>query len=433
MIELRNFKNFPKARFDETKGVSLMVGPNGSGKSNFIEGIELLSFLVAGNPLHGVTDIGREGGIEIRGGLDACPGFGSRTFSFSVEKDLKISGRHKKVLYELKVRTGVEPRIVGEQMAVAGDKIPFFEILPSDARGYAVSNRVRYNNHDKGRNKPTVGATPNQSVISQYSRLATGDKRLSETLETINAFIASMAPPAVFDPLPRLMREYERTSDSPLARNGSNISAVIEWLHRKEQSRRGKKNGLGSAKCILDRIGQLPDEPFFDFDFVETPEGDVLLGFRTKHEKRPITAKVLSDGTLRALAIFAALESCSPGQSVILEEFDNGVHPSRVHLLTGALFEVAKRRNLRILATTHNPATMNSLSDEQLESVLLLLGTGGKSQLIQIPELPGWIEFIESGRLGDLITRRAYTRHLSPAYENERTEVIQKWLEEIPS
>jgi predicted ATPase len=433
MIEIRNFKNLAKCEFREDQGLTLLVGPNGSGKSNLIEAVELLSFLIAGNKLHEVTDVGRGGGLEIRGGLSLCPRFGSKEFSFAVSKDLKVGEEETKFLYKLAIRAGRDPRIVEESLYFGEDMALVFETLREKRGSFSPTNSIRYNNHDRGRNKPVVQANAEQSALSQYARLATGDTRLPDTLRLLDAFSASLSPPEVFDPIPNMMRNYERSGDAPLSRNGSNLSAVLHSLKEKQSRLGAKKNGSRPADRILQRISQLPDEAFLDYQFVETAERDVLLGFQTKAGRKGMTAKVLSDGTLRALAILTALESCQPGARLILEEYDNAVHPSRVHLLTEALVEAAERRKLQVLATTHNPATLNALPESCLASVLLMVDDRGKSKAIPIDELPGWIEFIESGRLGDLITRRIYEKHVSPVYESTRSEEIAKWLEAIPA
>jgi predicted ATPase len=159
-----------------------------------------------------------------------------------------------------------------------------------------------------------------------------------------------------------------------------------------------------------------------------------MFGFRVNGDSKPITARVISDGTLRALGVLTALETNPRGKRIIVEEFDNGVHPSRVQVLTEAMFECSKRNGLHSLVTTHNPATLNALDSEQLSSVLLVLRTGKQleSQLIPLPELPGYIEFIEKGRLGDLITKRIYEQHLSGRYEEERKEIIEDWVNNLP-
>ncbi len=436
MFYLQHFKNFEHAELDDQRPVTLLIGPNGAGKSNFIEAIELLSFLAAGHPLHEVTDLGREGGLEIRGGLNACASYSHDTFM--------LGYRSCHADYQISVRVGKEPRIIGETLRIDGREIAVFEVLPGNQAAASADNQVRYDNYARGVNKPVASVAADRSALSQYARFASGNQKLQRTLEIVDTILSALKSPAVFDPIPKLMRNYERDSETRLARNGFNISPVLSRLRRRAVSRRfnpkTEKWELHQvdrsviAARILKRIAQLPDEPFQSFDFVATKTGDVMFGFKTPHSDKPVTARVLSDGTLRALGILTALETSPKGTRLILEELDNGVHPSRVHLLSEALFDCAERNGLHVLATTQNPATLNALTAEQLGSVLLVVPDEAKkfAQLLPIKGLPGYIEFVEQGRLGDLITRRVYERHLGTDYEAERKQDIEKWIEALP-
>ena len=51
------------------------------------------------------------------------------------------------------------------------------------------------------------------------------------------------------------------------------------------------------------------------------------------NQERSQSAGLLSDGTLRVLAIAAALLSVQEGSTVVIEEVDNGIHPSRARQL----------------------------------------------------------------------------------------------------
>ncbi|MGD1084497.1 MAG: AAA family ATPase [Verrucomicrobiota bacterium] len=446
MFYLRNFKNFAEAELDFDQPTTLLVGPNGSGKSNLIEAVELLSFLVSGHRLHEVTDIGREGQIEIRGGLEAGAKIGNDQFTLGYKGEVAIQARSlpKKVVYEITVRVRPEPRIIGEMLKLEGRPIPMFEILSEERDTASAGNHVRYDNHAKGPNKPVEAIEADRSALSQYSRFAHGNSDLLESLMVIEAVAAALASPNVFDPIPRLMRGYERRTETLLARNGYNISPVlfnlaIERHTIKRQAAGPPKvimaNHRDALKRILARIAQLPDEPFSDFDFIQMPKvGDVMFGFKLGDSEVTIDARLLSDGTLRALAILTALETSKSGSRLILEEFDNGVHPSRVSVVASALFDCASRNKLQVIATTHNPATMNALNPEQLNSVLLVVSDQDRktARLVRIHELPGCVELLESGRLGDLMTRRVYEQHLLPNYERERKEAIEEWVKGLP-
>jgi hypothetical protein len=238
------------------------------------------------------------------------------------------------------------------------------------------------------------------------------------------------------------MRGYERRTEAQLARNGYNISPVLFdlWLERPVVTRdsEGKTirqivNRRDVLQRILKRIAQLPDEPFTAFEFIRMRKvGDVMFAFKSANQL--IDARLVSDGTLRALAILTALEISPPGSRLILEEFDNGVHPSRVPVLVESMFECAARNQLHVFATTHNPATMNALNREQLNSVLLVVSNrgAGEARLVRLDELAGYVEFVERGRLGDLVTRRVYEQHLRPNYEEGRKTEIEEWINGLP-
>jgi predicted ATPase len=446
MFYLRNFKNFAEAELDSDQSATLLVGPNGSGKSNLIEAVELLSFLAAGHRLYEVTDIGREGQLEVRGGLESCAkaGLGEFTLGFNALLPVRDSAAPSEVRYKITVRVKPEPRISSEVLSITGRDIPLFEILSPDTESASADNRVRYDNYARGGNKPVESIAADRSALSQYAKFAHSNDELRSCLAVVEAVVSALAPPRVFDPIPKLMRGYERGTDTQLARNGYNISPVLFSLSaegmelekgpggRASQTLASRKEAL---RRILARLRQLPDEPFAEFDFIRMPRmSDVMFGLKAAGSDELVDARLLSDGTLRALAILTALETAQAGSRLILEEFDNGVHPSRVQVMSEALFDCATRNRLHVIATTHNPATMNALTAEQLDLVLLLVSgaASNTARLVKLRDLPGSVEFVERGRLGDLVTRRIYEEHLRPDYEKERRKGIEDWVNALP-
>ena len=230
----------------------------------------------------------------------------------------------------------------------------------------------------------------------------------------------------VFDPDPKLMRSYERVGDTILKRNGSNLSAVLYGLITGDEDQRA------TLQRLLEKIRQLPDEPYVGFDITLTDLGDVIFGFQ-ESSGYSVDARVLSDGTLRTLAILTAFETVSEGSRIVVEEFDNGLHPSRVGVLTEAITEVAESRRLQVLVTTHNPATMNFLTREQLEGVVLCTwdDENESASLVRLDELPRYDEFLERGRLGDLVTRRVIDQYLAPEFEEQQKKKTLAWLEAL--
>ena len=116
-----------------------------------------------------------------------------------------------------------------------------------------------------------------------------------------------------------------------------------------------------------------------------------------------------------------------------MEEFDNGLHPSRVDVLTSAIAEATERRNLRVLVTTHNPATMNNLTSEQMKGVVLCTWSQNKqaADLVELDSLPRSDELLERGQLGDLVSRRVIEQYLAPEFEEQHRQKMLEWVEAL--
>ncbi|NJL58535.1 MAG: ATP-binding protein [Desulfobacteraceae bacterium] len=184
----------------------------------------------------------------------------------------------------------------------------------------------------------------------------------------------------------------------------------------------------------MNLIRQIPEEPYEKFDFITTQLDDVVFGLKHAGTGQLINAFILSDGTLRTLAVLTALETVAEGSLVIIEEFDNGLHPSRLDILVKAIDECSRRRKLNVLVTTHNPATLNALEAEQLDGVVFCTWNKEKqtSELIKLYDIPRWDELLEKGQLGNLVTRRVVERYLAPNFEENRQKRASELLESLP-
>ncbi len=428
MLYLESFKGFAQAELDLQRPLTVLIGPNGSGKSNVIEGLELFSFIVNGGPLHEIRDVGRGGALEIRGGLEACPLFGVDTFSMRFQSVIATDRvRNQPFAYSLTVQPRPRPRVAEERL-VLDDGTLIFETVEGSQSEVAGTIRVRYNNFARGRNKPMVEVADSISVLSQYMKVASDHSKIGWCRRFIDRIMSDLGVPFVFDPVPGLMRTYERMGRQELLRNGSNISAVLYALQQ------GTPDEQASLGRLLGWTKQLPEEPYDSFDFVTTQLNDVIFGVREGSDKRLVDARLLSDGTLRALAVLTALETAKPHSRVIIEEFDNGVHPSRVKVLADALVNCSRRRHLNVLVTTHNPAMLDCLEPSQLEGVVLCFKdkTSAASRLVPLSRVPRSDELLERGSVGDLVTKSVVDRYLDPGFAEKRKQRALAWLDAMP-
>ena len=228
------------------------------------------------------------------------------------------------------------------------------------------------------------------------------------------------------DTIPSAMREYSSKSEQYLFSDGSNLSSVLYHLCQ-----------IPSQKQILlDFIQSLPEQLISDIGFIETPRNEVMLTLTETfgHRQQQIDITLLSDGTLRVLTIAAALLSAPEGSPIVIEEIDNGVHPSRAkHLLT-RIREIANQRNLRVLLSTHNPALMDALPDEALPDVVFCYRDPqeGDSRLIRLQDLDDYPGLILQGPLGQLVTTGIVDRFVkSPTPPHIRKDKALQWLTQL--
>lgn len=427
MHRFDRYKGFRDASLNLSRPLTILIGPNGAGKSNAIEGVELLSALAQGTRLHRITDTGRGGTCEVRGGLQGCPSYDGDSFTLGFSAWQRFERRKVHFDYDITVKTVPEPRIAKETLSFDIGKL-FFETVEGTTAKTSGDVLVRYNNFARGGRKPQVSVQASRSALAQYSDFIVNNKKRRDSVRFVEGIRRYLQSSFVFDPRPNAMRRYERIGNDVLAKDGSNLSAVLYGLHT------GGEAAKATLGRLFKRVKTIPDEPYASFDFVTTELGDVMFGMREEGSDALADARILSDGTLRSLAVLTALETAKSFSRVVVEEFDNGLHPSRVKVLINAISEAAENRKINVLVTTHNPATLNALSTTQLDGVVIVTRRDEdySSTMIPLSEVPLHDELLERGRLGDVVTRRILDEYLNPRHEELRRQRMKEWLRGLP-
>ena len=427
-----NFKGFKNAQIDLMRPMTLLIGRNGSGKTNVIEGMELLAQLASGRPLYEISDIGRGSGstFEIRGGLQGCMRKNNQQNYFGLGFNAIYLKQNNNPIVDYNISVSFI-----EQLSILREQLKLNERDYFEANLLADVLNVSYDNFSRGRNKPSLKLSADRSVLSRYNPTITTqlydkkvkDSAIREAIELADTVKWHLISAFVFDLHPHLMRQYERIGASQLNKDGSNLSAVLYGIKIKDESREESQRLLSK---LLDKLKQLPDEPFVDFEFITTQANDVLLALK-REDGAIIDARLLSDGTLRTLAILTALETIPEHSRMVIEELDNGVHPSRVKLLVDTIWECSHRRNLNVLVTTHNPATLNGLTPEQLGCVVICHYDHQEQadKLTALSDLPDSDVLLQKGSLGDLVTRNVLETYLMPNFAEEQKQKAQAWLD----
>lgn len=118
----------------------------------------------------------------------------------------------------------------------------------------------------------------------------------------------------------------------------------------------------------------------------------------------PIPATRVSDGTLRFLAMLAALLAPTTPPLLCLEEPELGMHPDALALLAELLIDASTR--MQLVVTTHSDALLSALNDH-INSVLVCENDdfGSKIEHLDAKRLAFWLQKYKLGeiwRIGEI-------------------------------
>jgi predicted ATPase len=194
---------------------------------------------------------------------------------------------------------------------------------------------------------------------------------------------------------PRRMRGYGKRG-SPLGEDGSNISGVLAELC----------DDPAEKQAIVDWLRELCAPEIVDLDFIEVRElGDVMAIF-VEHGGKRISARSLSDGTLRFLGTLVALRTAQPGSVLLIEEIEAELHPTRIRLLVEYLQAVARERDVQIIATTHSPVVLEWLDEAALASAIVFGRVPDREGTLmrRLGDLPHFREVVQKKGIEELFT-----------------------------
>jgi predicted ATPase len=94
---------------------------------------------------------------------------------------------------------------------------------------------------------------------------------------------------------------------------------------------------------------------------VELDERRGTLNLLVRQSGVEYSSRVLSEGTLRVLALCAVTVNPWMGSLVALEEPENGVHPRRLELIAQLLLSLADQPGRQVIVTTHSPLFVDAI------------------------------------------------------------------------
>lgn len=421
-IQITNFKSYQNATFPLGL-VTFLIGANASGKSNALESLRFLWWLGRGMRFDEIERTIKEADKKVLVRGKPVDLFRNPDEPFK----LALAIEWENTTYQFSIEIG----FLRERLFVKNEN--FFDDAEPQVSRYKIVTEpkehsdeiaVAYDNFKPGK-KPHLVCSSQHAVFYQLlSPTRFSGERAKTRISRETTMLRDLFSGITFlDAHPADMRGYAPSGDTEMNENGSNLASVLQTIYQDPDKK----------EAILDFIRSLPEQEITGIHFITTSRNDVIFQLEEKTGSETITrdAPLLSDGTMRVLAIGATLLSAKENSLVVIEEIDNGVHPSRARHLVESLFTLARARRLQLLVTTHNPALLNAIPANAVADVLCCYRAeeNGDSRIAKLGDLPRFAE-IAATPLGQTVALPVLNTIIHDASTQEdRTQRALDWLD----
>ncbi len=397
-ITVQDWKSFEEATF-YIDPLTILIGANASGKSNLLDAF-LFFMRVSANIGISQAINGDVNLPPLRGGFEWVCRKPENKFTLTVLIEMSEKKDYRYTLTCLVNDTKAE--LFYENLSVltylSKNKKPKEKNLFKTAQEEADPPGLPtyFNTGMQGRGK-RVDLNRTHTILAQAESL----NLRKEVIEGVKKVLSELQSIFVFDPIPSHMRDYKPLSDT-LQADGANIAGVLAGLEkdRKEEV----------EKELTFYLKDLPEKDVrrIRAETVGKFKTDAMLyceeGWSNKSHE--VDARGMSDGTLRYIAIVTALLTRKENSLLIIEEIDNGLHPSRAKILIDMLKTLGRKRSIDIVVTTHNPALLDAAGNTMVPFITVVhrAEKNGSSLLTQLEDIEQLPKMIAGGSLGRLTT-----------------------------
>jgi predicted ATPase len=396
-LEIDGFKTFEQQVVD-LMPFTAIIGSNAAGKSNLFDAIQLLSNLATRDVAEAVKEMRGEP-LEL---FRRTPLGQTRRIRLAAEvlvdpavrdpwgSEVKLS--HSRMRYEVTLeRRETRPGI--ERIQVAHEAVlpimrkddrwakamrpsaPFRSAYLKYARAKPwLSTEERpegltfdiHQDGKQGRNRPASAA----EATVLYSITNAEFPHLFALREEMRHWRLLQLDPAL------LRRPVPATASDILSPDGSNLAAVLARLKAETQSPARPDGVLNDIAAELNNL--IPG-----VTRLHAALHDASREYRvelTMRDGLPFTSRVISDGTLRVLALLTLLHDPQHRGLICFEEPENGVHPARVKLLVQRLRDMVSNPGRfepgdegaplsQLLLNSHSPVVLSALLGKDLHPI----------------------------------------------------------------
>jgi predicted ATPase len=311
---------------------TVVVGPNGSGKTNLYRAVQLLAEAAAGR-------LGRS--IAEEGGMQSILWAGDRRKDERNRVSVELGWEDLRYVLELalpnphgfgfKTRFSRDPLVASETIRAA----------PASKRSAALMDRghasCMVRDAEGAPVRYPVQLVESESVLSQiaephlYPELSAVRQRLAQ-LRFYRHFRTDLGAP--------LREPRVGTRTLVLANDGADLAAAIVTIEE-----------IGDDETLHEHVARAFDGAKVGVE--DSSDGRFVVAMQMPGMRRSLSARELSDGTLRYLCLLAALLSPRPAPLLVLNEPETSLHPDLLAALVEPVAAAAERSQMLVLTHAH--------------------------------------------------------------------------------
>jgi predicted ATPase len=322
-LKIKGFKSIGEIVLKSPNPFSVFVGANGAGKSNIFEALEFLNYCNIMDPEEAIKYFGKLEDVINRNHSS------SESIIFEIYLDT------------LKSSFVLTPNFPNERFS------NFAELSWNSFGKHLREQLIKNGGVNVEKTESTIlddTLKPEYLHLTNFTRLFISKSSL----------------------LKRNMQD-----DSQIALDASNLEKVLKRIFRN--------------KAIKDEIVEILQLLVPGFDSIEIVSEelsgtDSLLVYETSL-KKPLTKRLISDGTYNILAILAAIYQSDKPQFLCIEEPENGLNPKVIRELVNIIRRQCEEHGHYIWLNTHSQTLVSELRPEE---IILVDKVNGMTQTKQV-------------------------------------------------
>jgi len=363
--------------------LSVLFGPNAAGKSNFIDALQLLSRIAGSRSLKEAFE-------------PPYRGKPMESFSFD-ETGLEGLMQKESASFQIAVDIELSPTVI----AAVNKEILESKRGQSDANGSASRKSASFIRHENLRYRIEIGVSPRSGVLHVADEYLVALGRNGEPKSSPRPFLERMngrihlrmegqSHPIYFD---RYL-DHAIVSRPHYAPHYPHLTALKKELQSwffyyfEPRERMRAPTSVKEVRHIglmgeelaafLNTLSNLDPRQFRAVEKALHSLIPSITGIHTEVNKVgevelslmegavAMPARVLSEGTLRALGLLALSGVKEPPAVIGFEEPENGMQPRRIRDIAKILENRAESGNTQLIVTTHSPILPDHIPDESL-------------------------------------------------------------------